>query len=298
MTIRFVKYWNGYSPDAIVHNLGSTEEARLVSLGYATTDLDGPGSPEGELARLSTTPSGDTVIPLPNGDQFSLGDKKFKSGVLMCLQSSGTVGDNGALSGLTAFPVALGPCFLFFIANALYAGSVAGFYYANVTSTTTATVYNDRWTGGVPEYPATPTPIVATGPGAYTQTTGVDVTAASFIIPGGSLGPNGSLTLFPQFGANNTAGSKAWTAKLANKTLLGKANTTATMDNTPMIMRNAGAVDKQIATQYVGFSSSSGALFTRTTVDTTVDQEFIITLKLAVATDYFFLQGYDANLSF
>ena len=253
---------------------------------------------ENLVPRYVETPSGGVAIPLPNGSQFSLGDKKFKSGVLMCLQSSGTVGNNGALSGLTAFPVALGPCFLFFIANSLYAGSLAGFYYANVTSTTAATVYNDMWTGGVPVYPATPTPIVATGPGVYTQATGVDVTAASFIIPGGSLGPNGSLTLFPQFGANNTAGSKAWTAKLANNTLVGKVNTTATMDNTPMILRNAGAVDKQIATNYVGFSSSAGAVFQRTTVDTTVDQEFIITLKLAVATDYFFLQGYDANLSF
>lgn len=57
MTIRFVKYWNGYSPDAIVHNLGSTEEARLVSLGYATTDLDGPDG-SGELSRWNQTRSG------------------------------------------------------------------------------------------------------------------------------------------------------------------------------------------------------------------------------------------------
>lgn len=62
MTIRFVKYWNGYSPDAIVHNLGSTEEARLVSLGYATTDLDGPGTPEGELVRTVTGPNGEVSL--------------------------------------------------------------------------------------------------------------------------------------------------------------------------------------------------------------------------------------------
>lgn len=67
MTIRFVKYWNGYSPDAIVNNLGSTEEARLVSLGYATTDLDGPGTPEGELARTTSTPSGGVAIVADDG---------------------------------------------------------------------------------------------------------------------------------------------------------------------------------------------------------------------------------------
>lgn len=221
-----------------------------------------------------------------------------KSGVLMCLQSSGIVGDNGAVTGLTAFPVALGKCFLYFPANALYAGSVAGFYYSNVTGTTVATVYNNRWTGGQPVFPATPTPIVAVGPGAYTQTTGVDITAASFTVAGGALGAHGSLTLLPNFGANNTAGAKSWAAKFANNVLIGRSNTTATMDNTPVMMRNAGAVDSQIATSYTGFSPNAGALFQRFNVDTTVDQELIITLKLAVATDFIFLQGYDANLSF
>lgn len=71
MTIRFVKYWNGYSPDAIVYNLGSTEEARLVSLGYATTDLDGPGTPEGELARITTTPSGGVAMLSASGSTLA-----------------------------------------------------------------------------------------------------------------------------------------------------------------------------------------------------------------------------------
>lgn len=62
MTIRILQQWNGYSPDQIVSGLGSTEEARLVSLGFATTDLDGPGSPEGVLARLSYDSNSNTVL--------------------------------------------------------------------------------------------------------------------------------------------------------------------------------------------------------------------------------------------
>lgn len=234
------------------------------------------------------------IMTTRNGGVASL----YNRGILMLLPSSGSVGNNGAVTGLTAFPVALGPCFAYFPANALYSGSVAGFYYANVTSTTTATVYDDRWTGGVPEYPAVPTPIVATGPGAYTQTTGVDITAASFTVPGGALGSNGSIFVYPNIGANNTANSKYWAVKYANNALIGRTNTTATMDNTPVAMRAAGAADKQTATSFAGFGANSGALFQRLSVDSTVDQEMILTLKLATATDFMFLQGLRAELSF
>lgn len=69
MTIRFVKYWNGYSPDAIVHNLGSTEEARLVSLGYATTDLDGENDGVLVDAKLRIFPFSSVAIQDPSGQE-------------------------------------------------------------------------------------------------------------------------------------------------------------------------------------------------------------------------------------
>lgn len=55
MTIRFIQQWNGYSPDQIVSGLGGTEEARMVSLGFATTDLDGPDGSGGEFVRFNQT---------------------------------------------------------------------------------------------------------------------------------------------------------------------------------------------------------------------------------------------------
>lgn len=72
MTIRFLQQWNGYSPDQIVSGLGTTEEARMVSLGFATTDLDGPGTPEGELARIIATSSGGVAVALPSGENILL----------------------------------------------------------------------------------------------------------------------------------------------------------------------------------------------------------------------------------
>jgi hypothetical protein len=221
-----------------------------------------------------------------------------RSGVLMLLPSSGSVGGNGAVTGLTALPAALGACYAYFPAGALYAGSVAGFYYCDVTSTTAATAYNDRWTGGTPVFPATPTPIVATGPGAYTQTTGAAITAASVVIPGGTLGTDGVVTVYPNIGANNTGNNKAWAVRFAGNSLISKVNTTATIDNTPVWLRAGGTTDRQIATSYAGLSTNAGAVFARVAVDSTVAQDLIITLQLATATDYMFLQGFDVTSHF
>lgn len=44
MTIRFITAWNGYTADKIVSGLSSIEEARMISLGFAVADLDGPGN--------------------------------------------------------------------------------------------------------------------------------------------------------------------------------------------------------------------------------------------------------------
>lgn len=251
---------------------------------------------DGDIATMSQDKTG-MVDPVTG--RVIVGQQKIaSSGIPMIIPSSGTFAANGALSGLTAFPAALGKCFMYFPAGAVYSGSVAGLYYAEMGATTTATVYNNRWLGGVPEFPKVPTPIVAAGPGAYTQDTNFDITLGSFVLPGGVLGPNGEMALYPNYGANNTAGTKAWSAKYANNTLIGKSNTTTTMDNTPVFMRNAGRLDAQVSTSYVGFSANGGALFLRAAVDSSIDQEVILTGKILTATDYIFLQGYSAFASF
>jgi len=54
MTIRFLKQWNGNSPDAIV-TLAGAEETRLVNLGFASFDLDGDADAE-TLVKAKTNP--------------------------------------------------------------------------------------------------------------------------------------------------------------------------------------------------------------------------------------------------
>lgn len=70
MTIRFTQVWNGYQPDQIV-SLSAAEEARLVSLGFASTDLDGPDG-DGALARFSKDASGRvTGLVGPDGGRLA-----------------------------------------------------------------------------------------------------------------------------------------------------------------------------------------------------------------------------------
>lgn len=64
MTIRMLKPWNGYQPDQIL-SFTTVEEARLVSLGLADTDLDGDAEAL-ELVKARTN-------PVTGGSVFSAG---------------------------------------------------------------------------------------------------------------------------------------------------------------------------------------------------------------------------------
>lgn len=52
MTIRMLKAWNGL-PEQLVTTLSGSEESRLVGLGLASFDLDGPA----ENVRMANVPA-------------------------------------------------------------------------------------------------------------------------------------------------------------------------------------------------------------------------------------------------
>ena len=52
MTIRILQAWNGYPQQAVV-SMSSSEENRLVGLGIASFDLDGPA----ENVRMANVPA-------------------------------------------------------------------------------------------------------------------------------------------------------------------------------------------------------------------------------------------------
>lgn len=132
--------------------------------------------------------SNGTVWRATNGDKFCL----MSGGIICGTPSSGSIGDNGALTLTTALLQTFSQgLYLYFPANAIAAGVAAGSYWTVMSSTTAGTIYNNTYIGGKPVAPVSPTAFSTTGPGAYTQTTAASITNVSMTLPGGIIGLEG-----------------------------------------------------------------------------------------------------------
>ena len=201
--------------------------------------------------------------------------------------SSGTIGNNGALSAITALPTTYsGGIYLYFPADKIFAGSLAGHYYCVMSSATAGTIYNNTYTGGIPAIPASPTPFVTTGPGAYTQVT-TEITALTLtnIVEANSLGIDGALDSSVAYSTAATAGAKTAVIKLAGTSInsLGAA-ASATAMSQRSITQNRGIATRQHTRN--GSQASSTSQSTHTTIDTTIAMTISISHQLAVATDF------------
>lgn len=211
-----------------------------------------------------------------------------QSGVPVGIPSSGSIGNNGALSGLTAFPTTYAGIYLYFPANAIFAGSAAGLYYCVMSSTTAGTIYNNTYPSGDPEIPTSPTAFTTTGPGAYTQST-AEITLRSVTAPGGLMGRRGSARVLALFGCNNSANTKTCRVNFGGSNVYFKNETTNTLAQPLVLIRNRGMVASQVST-----GSGTGAIGlgsyattpTLTAVNTAVDQSMTITGQLASASDF------------
>ena len=202
------------------------------------------------------------------------------------IQSSGTIGNNGALTLTTglAFTYSNGVYF-YFPANAIFAGSAAGVYYVVMSSTTVGTIYNNTYTSGIPKFISSPTPFVTTGPGAYTQTISTDITLVSHVLKGNLLKNFGSLEITDAYINNNSANNKTRKILLNGATYNDTFNTTNTTgrDNLPGYFLTNSTIGRG---SFVAGYSGNGAAGANSSLDLTIDQTFAFTGRLAVATDY------------
>lgn len=207
----------------------------------------------------------------------------------MILPSSGSVGNNGALTGITALPAVYDACYMYFPAGAISAGSVAGMYFVDMSSNTAGTIYNNIYTGGTPTIPASPTAFVTTGPGAYTQvTTATEV--LSYTVPAGAMGANGRLEIRGRMSFPNNANTKSMVATFGDATPLTFINNGASTNlgvefGNAIANRGVEAVQVANAPSF-GNLGQTGTAALRGTVDTTLAQPLRFKLLLAVATDY------------
>lgn len=205
----------------------------------------------------------------------------------------GVIGNNGALSAITALPTTYTACYMYFPVNAIAAGVAAGWYYTVMSSTTAGTIYNNTYTSGTQTIPASPTAFVTTGPGNFTQTTG-NIASVSITIPGGAIGTNGSLRINHDIQTIANANAKLPVIKLATVLIHQITATTYAVWQVLFSMKNRGVANKQICTRTNTSEGASAASsnFTYTTIDTSVDTALIFYLDMATNTDFMVLEGF------
>jgi len=260
--------------DGSTLSLSAALEADLVNQGKAVW-VAAPELTASELAHASAH----ARMRQPNGVPIILA----QSAIPMILPSSGTMGANGSLTGLTAlsYSVFPQPCFMYFPAGKVFSGSPAGMYYASITGTQAATVYNNMYTSGLPQdaIPAVPTPVVDAGPGAYTQTTGADVELFRVVVPGGILGPHGVLLWQGSWATTNNADAKTVKTKFGALTCLNTgvlvSQLYAELMNT---MRNRGINSQTTLSLASGFGLS--AIRGQGTENTSADVAYSVTAQL------------------
>jgi hypothetical protein len=220
----------------------------------------------------------------------------FQNGIAMIHPSSGSIGDNGALTLTTALPRIYANCYMYFPADKIAVGVPAGAYFVQMTSTTVGTIFNNTYTSGKPTIPTSPTAFATTGPGAYTQTTGSDITLLSFTLPGGAMGKNGAMFIYQQAAHPGNANQKKPQIKVGGTGIYAPTFTTQTIITAPVTLRNNGNEAVNIDNGAAGFSNSATLSAGYRTINTATDQTILYTSQLATATDYYVLEGLDAQI--
>ena len=261
--------------------------------GIMVDDLSRGRRPLGSLggvAEYATDAAGNvTGLVGPDGTVYGQALTIYQFGVPLIMAPSGSMGNNGAITLGTALDRTYENCYLWLPANAIYAGSAAGLWYAVMSSTTVGTVYNNAYATGQPAIPTTPTAFSTTGPGAYTQVTSAQ-TLFSCTIPGGSMGINGDIEIEHFWKCNNDASTKDILIQYGGSSFLGAGLASQVGAQLLDIIRNRGRADRQVAANkssaYSAFGSS-GSIYQ--SIDSTVDQQLVVKATLADATDYMVL---------
>lgn len=240
-------------------------------------------------------------VPMREGaTRFTTDRVLFQSGIWFIIFA----GDGGA-NGLNftgtrgVFTLSVAPIQYFSaITRACYAyipagagGLAAGWYWCVMSDDTNGEIFTETYTpgSGTPQYIASPTNLPNCAAGRITQTT-AEVTALSFIIPGGSMGPNGLWTTDIGIRGSTTAGNKVLRVKVGDQRVFATATTSPIGDITGWY-QNQGIQTRQTGTTmsmgraHTFINSLFSLDLTNTLVDTRVDQTVLFTLNTFVNTE-------------
>ncbi len=181
----------------------------------------------------------------------------------------------------------------------------AGWYWAVFSSDTAGTLYVNTYSSGVPVRPASPTNFPVNLSGRLNQTTSEITGPAGFLVPGGALGPNGTIKAYLRTLGNNGATNKILRSYL-DSTLVGQISNITTNPNAEYLVsicnQGSEALQCNSRTSYVTGVGSAGSSVSGapdySSVDTGSDKSFSISLQNNTNTGSFILLHADATVTY
>lgn len=212
--------------------------------------------------------------------------------------SSGSMGNNGAVTAMTALDRTISGAWVFFPASAISAGSAAGFYWFVGSSTTAGTVFNSTWDGLSVPTAGTATAFSTTGPGAFTGVTTEQV-AVTITIP--ALAANSSLEIDSLWNVTNNANAKtpririgAAGAGTGGTAMFGPSPASIQAFAAKSVIRNNNSTSAQIgltSTGLLGVSTGGSGMTTAAINLAAGTAQMVLSLQKGTATDYLVLEG-------
>ena len=189
---------------------------------------------------------------------------------------SGSMGNNGALSGITALGTTYANAYVLVPAGAIAAGVPASpdYYYAQFSSTTVATLFNNTLSAnldavGGPTIPASPTAFSTTGPGAFTAAT-TATTMLTLTLPAASMSATGELYVDFSVIPTNNANAKTSTVTFGGTNLFNQsiASVPAIWGHSEISNRNSASVQSSLNYMTTGSNTVTGTFQVYSAVNT------------------------------
>lgn len=175
----------------------------------------------------------------------------------------------------------------------------SGWYWAEFSSDTAGILYTNTYTSGLPVRPAAPTAFPANLSGWLTTTTSEITGPTGFVLPGGSMGKNGSLKSHCR-AYGNVTGNKFFRMYVGSTLVMAIVPTTLPNNEFLFSVRNQGVENLQVgsrggARSTVGVNTADGSAFTSEfmTIDTSADKTISYSLQLSSNQGCAVLAGFD-----
>ena len=204
---------------------------------------------------------------------------------------------------LTGAWVALKGCWCYMPSGFGRSGYAAGWYWGVFSSDTAGVLYSDTYVSGRVTRDFSPTAFPVNLNGWLTQTTSEVTGPTGFTIPGGSIGKSGVLKMLVR-GLGNTTANKTYKTYIGS-TYVGYIGPVTTNPSWEVAIdcRNQGSEAMQIGSRQTALTGvgASGATFVAgesTSVDTTVDQNFSISMQISTTAACAILLHADATTTY